>query len=149
MKQSALDLVGSYDLKPDISILATEPVDGAIRRIQAVVHSDFPGLDATVLATDHPAAFDFAAAITRKHGTVVLLGQPQDGITMSYNNIIYRDLRLVGSLVANTPEAQELMELVSDHKIKVHTKEWKIEEAEDMRQEYLSGNSQGKNVIVF
>jgi alcohol dehydrogenase, propanol-preferring len=141
--------VNSYDLKPDVGVLATDSSDSAMKRITDVVKGDYPGLDATVLATDHPPAFEFAANITRKHGTVVLLGQPEKGITISYLNIIYRDLKLVGSLVANTPDAVELVKLVADDNIKVHVKKWKLEEAEKMRQEYLSGKSSGKNVIVF
>jgi alcohol dehydrogenase, propanol-preferring len=143
--------VNSYDLKPDVDVLATDSSDSAMKRITDVVKGDYyPGLDATVLATDHPPAPEFAANITRKHGTVVLLGQPEKGITISYLNIIYRDLRLVGSLVAaNTPDAVELVKLVADHNIKAHVKKWKLEDAEKMRQEYLSGKSSGKNVIVL
>lgn len=149
VKQSSLDLVNSYPLKPDVSILATQSSEQAMKQICERIPGPYPGLDATVLATDHSAAFEFAAAITRKHGTVVLLGQPEKGITMSYQNVIYRDLKLVGSLVANTPDAEELVGLVSEFDIEVMVKRWGIEEAEDMRQEYLAGKSEGKNVVVF
>jgi len=120
-----------------------------MEEIQLAIPSRYPGLDVTVLATDHPAAFEFGAAVTRKHGTVVLLSQPEHGINMSYQNIIFRDLKLVGSLVANTPDAEELVKLVSDHNIRVKITEWKIDEAEQVRQQYLAGKSEGKNVIVF
>ncbi|KAL5358972.1 chaperonin 10-like protein [Aspergillus floccosus] len=149
VKQSSLDLVNSYRLKPDLCLLATQPAEEAMQQVSQAIPGPYPGLDATVLATDHPAAFEFAAAITRKHGTIVLLGQPENGITMSYQNIIYRDLKLVGSLVANTPDAEELVELVADYDIEVKVKRWRIDDAEHMRQEYLAGKSEGKNVIVF
>lgn len=149
MKRSALNLVESYKLKPDVSILATEPIENAVEKITQAVQGNYPGLDATILATDAPPAFDFAAAITRKHGTMVLLGQPEKGITMSYHNIIYRDLKLIGSLVADKDESQELVALVAKHDIKVNIKEWKPEQAEEMRKEYLDGKSEGKNIVVF
>jgi D-arabinose 1-dehydrogenase-like Zn-dependent alcohol dehydrogenase len=149
VKRSALNLVESYKLKPDVSILATEPIENAVEKITQAVQGNYPGLDATILATDAPPAFDFAAAITRKHGTMVLLGQPEKGITMSYHNIIYRDLKLIGSLVADKDESQELVALVAKHDIKVNIKEWKPEQAEEMRKEYLDGKSEGKNIVVF
>ncbi|KAF6831833.1 alcohol dehydrogenase [Colletotrichum musicola] len=149
VKQSALDLVSSYDLKPDLGVLATEPSEMAVQKITEVVRGSYPGVDAAILATDAPPAFDFAAAITRKHGTLVLLGQPEKGITMSYANIIYRDIKLVGSLVADKKETEELVALVAKHDIKVRLKTWRPEQAEEMRKEYLGGKSEGKNVIVF
>ncbi|KAH0423575.1 hypothetical protein CcaCcLH18_12101 [Colletotrichum camelliae] len=149
VKQSALDLSSSYPLKPDLTILATTPAPDAVSQIAQVVGGAYPGLDATVLATDAPAAFKFAAAVTRKHGTLVLLGQPDAGITMSYKDVIFRDLKLVGSLVANREDTEELLGLVAEHGVEVKMKEWKIEQAEEMRQEYLGGKGEGKNVVVF
>ncbi|KAF4988994.1 hypothetical protein FDECE_14848 [Fusarium decemcellulare] len=149
IRQHALDLVASYDLKPDVCILATEPVTDALDKVAETIQGDYPGLDATVIATDAPPAFDLAAELTRKHGTMVLLGQPENGITLSYRHIIFRDLKLVGSLVADRDGAEELVSLVAKHNVQVKIKEWKPEDAEEMRQEYLAGKSNGKNVVVF
>ncbi|KAF4876726.1 alcohol dehydrogenase [Colletotrichum siamense] len=149
VKQSALDLSASYPLNPDLTILATTPAPDVVSQITQVVGGAYPGLDATVLATDAPAAFKFAAAVTRKHGTLVLLGQPDAGITMTYKDVIFRDLKLVGSLVASREDTEELLGLVAEHGVEVKMKEWKIEQAEEMRQEYLGGKGEGKNVVVF
>ncbi|KAE8382583.1 putative zinc binding dehydrogenase [Aspergillus bertholletiae] len=149
VKQSALDAVASYEHRPDALILATDPVEKSLDKINGMISSDYPGLDATVLATDHPAAFELAAALTRKHGTMVLLGQPEKGSTLPYQTVIYKDITLVGSLVADTVQAQELVELFHRNRLHVEITEWKIEDAEQMRQWYLSGTSGGKNVVVM
>ncbi|KAG9495404.1 hypothetical protein J7337_013650 [Fusarium musae] len=149
VKQDALDLVASYHLKPDICILSTDPAETSLEKIANVINGDCPGLDATIDATDAPAAFDLTAKLTRKHGTMVLLGQPEKDITLSYRNVIFRDIKLIGSLIADTNETEELLELVVKHNIQVKIKEWKLEDAEKMRQDYLAGRNSGKNVIVF
>ncbi|CAG9984548.1 unnamed protein product [Clonostachys byssicola] len=149
VKQSSLDLANSYELKPDVNILATQPASEAMETITEAIKGHYPGVDAAILATDAPPAFDFAAAITRKHGTLVLLGQPEKGINMSYTNVIYRDLKLVGSLVADQADTQDLVNLVAKHNIQVEIKTWKPEQAEKMRKTYLEGSASGKNVIVF
>lgn len=141
--------MAAYQHSPDALILATDPVDVSLQKIDQIVSSPYRGLDATVLATDHPSAFKLAAALTRKHGTMVLLGQPEKGITMSYRTVIYKDISLVGSLIADTAQAQELVSLFHQHQLEVEVKEWKMEEAEKMKQEYLSGVGTGKNVIVL
>ncbi|KAF5974825.1 sphingosine n-acyltransferase lag1 [Fusarium coicis] len=143
VKQDALDLVASYDLKPDICILSTDPAETSMEKIANVINGDYPGLNASILATDAPAAFDLAARLTRKHGTMVLLGQPEKGITLSYQNVIFRDIKLIGSLIADTNETEELLDLVVKHNIQVKIKEWKPEDAEKMRQEYLAGGNSG------
>lgn len=148
IKQSALDAVASYRHSPDVLIRASDPIEKSQQALEAI-SGLYPGLDATVLATDHPAAFDLAATLTRKHGTMVLLGQPEAGITMSHLTTIYKDIKLVGSLVADTTQAQEFIKLFDENKLHVQVKEWKLEEAEKMRQEYLAGRSDGKNVIVI
>lgn len=44
---------------------------------------------------------------------------------------------------------EELVKLVHENKVHVDVKEWRMEEAEQMKQEYLAGRSSGKNVIVI
>ncbi|CAG7940427.1 unnamed protein product [Penicillium olsonii] len=149
VKQSALDAVASYTHSPDVLLLATGSVESLLQKTEEIQSGAYPGLDATVLATDHPAAFDLAASLTRKHGTMVLLGQPEKGITMSYQNVIYRDIKLVGSLVADTAQAQEFITMFHENKLHVEVTEWKMEEAEKMKQAYLAGKGNGKNVIVM
>ncbi|EYE97889.1 zinc binding dehydrogenase [Aspergillus ruber CBS 135680] len=150
-KKPALHSVASYTHKPDALILSSDPVEISLSEINKVTTNEYgyPGLDATVLATDHPAAFEMAAALTRKHGTMVLLGQPEKGIAMSYLTTIYKDIKLVGSLVADTKQAEELVKLVHKNGLHVDVKEWKMGEAEEMRQAYLKGTTSGKNVIVI
>ncbi|KAF5630276.1 sphingosine n-acyltransferase lag1 [Fusarium sp. NRRL 52700] len=65
-------------------------------------------------------------------------------ISLTYQNVIFRDIKLIGSLVADTVKTEELLELVVKHNIQVKIKEWRPEDAEKMRQEYLSGKN-GKN----
>lgn len=102
--------MASYTHSPDALILSSDAIEAPLFKINKMNNRNseygYPGLDATILATDHPSAFEAAAALTRKHGTMVLLGQPEKGITMSYSTTIYKDIKLVWSLVADTPQAR-------------------------------------------
>lgn len=150
-KQEALDLANAYKHKPDISMLASDSVPDVLNKL-AEIHPDrygYKGVDAAILATDAPPSFKLAAQLVRKHGKMVLLGQPAGGITMTFQDLIFKDITLIGSLVGDVKQLEELVELVDREDIQVSVKEWKIEQAEEMRQEYLSGKSKGKNAIVF
>lgn len=130
-------------------MLSTDPADESLAKISNAIPSDYPGLDATVLATDQPSAFSLATELTRKHGTMVLLGQPEHGITMPFQAFVFKDITLVGSLIADPAEAEEFIRFFHENKLHVAVKEWKMEQAEEMRQEYLAGKSIGKNVVVI
>lgn len=149
VKQAALEAVASYKQKPDVLINATDPVDVSLQKISDAIPSEYTGLDATVVATDHPSSFTLASALTRKHGTMVILGQPEQGITLPYQTFIFKDIKVIGSLIADTPLVQEFVDLFHENDLHVAVKTWKMEQAEDMRQEYLAGKSIGKNVIVL
>lgn len=101
------------------------------------------------MATDHPSSFALAAALTRKHGTMVLLGQPEKGITLPYQVFIFNDITLIGSLIADIPQVQSFLKMFQENDLHVAVKEWKLDQAEQMRQEYLAGKSVGKNVIIL
>lgn len=58
-------------------------------------------------------------------------------------------IKLVGSLVADTAEVQELVSIFHNNKLHVDVEEWKLEEVEKMKQEYLSGAGSKKNVVVL
>ncbi len=68
---------------------------------------------------------------------------------MSFHSVIFRDIHLVGSLLGTVAQADDMMKLMAKGEVTVKIKKWKLEEAEDMRQEYMKGNGTGKNVIVF
>ncbi|OJJ48006.1 hypothetical protein ASPZODRAFT_95133 [Penicilliopsis zonata CBS 506.65] len=149
VKQSALDTVNAYEYRPDVCLLATDPVEKSLEQIATTIGGEYPGLDATILATDHPAALKLSIDLTRKHGTLVLLGQPEAGFQIPFHTFVFKDLTLIGSLIADIDQAKELLDMFTKYKLQVAVKEWKLEEAEQLRQEYLAGGSIGKNVIVF
>lgn len=151
-KKSALDLAMSFKNKPDICMNPKDDSIESINKKLAEICPDphgYPGVDAAILATDAIPSFRTGTDLTKKHGKVVLVGQPADGINFSFNDLIFRDIHVVGSLLASPQQGKDFMELVQKHDIRVEVKKWKLEQAEEMRQEYLEGNGKGKNVIVL
>lgn len=150
-KQEALDLSNKYKHKPDILFNPEkQKLEDVIEKLHELNpdKNGFRGVDCSIISTDSPPSFKTAVDLTKKHGKLVLVGQPADGITLGYLDIIFKDLRLVGSLLADPEQGQELMDLVGKENIEVEVKKWKMEQAEEMRQEYLSGKQKGKNVIM-
>ncbi|ATY62556.1 Alcohol dehydrogenase zinc-type [Cordyceps militaris] len=123
IKQSSIDLASSYRWKPDVSVLATDPAENAVRRISEVVPGRYPGVDAAILATDGPR---------------LILPPPARKSTASWSSSASRT-RASRCRISSSATCMQLVgSLIADKK-----------QAEDMRKVYLDGKSDGKNVIVF
>ncbi|KAF5229569.1 hypothetical protein FANTH_14139 [Fusarium anthophilum] len=81
-----------------------------------------------------PDSLDFPTAACMMCAGITMYG----GIKRA-QNAIFRDIKRIGSLVADKDATEELLELVVKHNIQVKIGEWKPDDAEKIRQEYLSG----------
>ena len=56
-----------------------------------------------------------------RHGLLVLVSQPQTGIKLDFHDLVFRDIRLVGSLLGSPEDLQATVDLCSKHGIKVRS----------------------------
>ncbi|KAF7919449.1 uncharacterized protein EAE98_009289 [Botrytis deweyae] len=106
------------------------------------------GADSTLNVSDHESAAATAVAVTKRHGTMIQIAQPEK-ISVPFEDVIFRDIRIHGSLVGSQGEAQKMLELVSKHNIKIQTNPFKglgeIPKAVELAH---SGRMKGKPVIL-
>ncbi|KAI1354240.1 GroES-like protein [Xylaria sp. FL0043] len=134
----------SRDYGADVVLDGRREKADVVKEVQAV--TDGKGVDSAIVLAEH--AEGLAAAVTRMHGTVVQVAQP-DNISVPFEEIIFRDIRFKGTLVASSVESEGMMRCVAEHGVKVRTNPFqglgKIEELLGM---VKSGKLQGKAVIV-
>lgn len=89
-----------------------------------------------------------ACAITKMHGTVIQIAQP-DNVTIPFRELIFRDIRVRGSLIASPNEAQDMLQIVAEHNISVETNAFRgLGELEKLVHLAHSGKMKGKGIIV-
>lgn len=105
----------------DYLVLQTStPQAEALEKIKAMdPEKDWVGLDAVVVATDAQDSFSYATSLLRSHGTFVLVGQPEKGVTFQYHDLIFKDITIIGSLLGSGADLQACIELCTEHGIKV------------------------------
>jgi len=54
------------------------------------------GADAVLILPESQRAFDYAAPLARKSGTVCIVSFPVDGFKISSNEVVFRDVRIRG-----------------------------------------------------
>ncbi|KAI1296340.1 GroES-like protein [Xylaria venustula] len=137
-------LVLSREHGSDAVLDARREKADVVREVQAL--TDGKGVDSAIVLADHAEAL--AAAVTRMHGTVVQVAQP-DQISVPFVELIFRDIRFKGTLVASPRESEDMMRCIAEHGVKVRTNPFHgLESIEDLLGTVKSGKLQGKAVLV-
>jgi propanol-preferring alcohol dehydrogenase len=97
--------------------------------------------------SDNVEAAVLACAVTKMHGTMVQIAQP-DLVSLPYPELIFRDVRVKGSLISSRSEAQRMLDLVAEHNITVKTNPFfGLKEIPRLVELAHSGKMAGKGVV--
>jgi len=137
------------------SVLSTQVValdarDGkeqVVKQVQAVTGGR--GADATLVLSDSSDAAALSAAMTKMHGTMVQIAQPET-VCVPFEELVFRDIRIRGSLLCSAEESREMLDFIAEHGLDVRTNlfEGGLEEHDKVMELVKGGKIQGKAVIV-
>ncbi|KZP19195.1 GroES-like protein [Athelia psychrophila] len=121
--------------------------ESVVAQVQALTGG--AGVDATVNVSDANSAAGLSAAVTKMHGRMVQIAQPPE-VSIPFAELVFRDVRVVGSLTSSRGEAQKMLQLVAKHNIKVHTVPFDgLAEIQKCVELAHSGKLVGKGVILI
>ncbi|KAI0535882.1 GroES-like protein [Xylaria digitata] len=135
----------SRDYGADVIVDGRREKADVVKKVQSVTGGK--GADSTIVLAEHTEAL--AAAITKMHGTVVQVAQPGN-ISVPFHEIIFRDIRFKGTLVASPEESESMMKCIAQHGIKVSTNPFHgLDKIEDLLSTVKSTKIKGKAVIII
>ena len=106
------------------------------------------GADSSICISDHADAVAISAACTRMHGTVVQIAQPEN-ISLPFAEIIFRDIKIHGSLICSAQESVSMLDCIAKHGITVTTNPFDgLEKIGELTELAHGGKIKGKAVIV-
>lgn len=106
------------------------------------------GVDAAVSLSDHKDASAIACAMTKMHGLMVQIAQP-DIVAIPFREFIFRDVRVIGSCISGAEETKGMLEAIAEHGVTVTTAPFHgLEKIEELTKLVHSGKLSGKAVIV-
>lgn len=130
----------------DIVVDARKGKDDVVKEVQGVTGGK--GVDASLIISDHKDAAGIGCAITRMHGLVIQIAQP-DQVSIPFHELIFRDIRIQGSLLASEMESRQMMRDIVEHKIKVKTNVFHgLDKIKELTELVHGGKIQGKAVII-
>ncbi|ETN36356.1 uncharacterized protein HMPREF1541_08633 [Cyphellophora europaea CBS 101466] len=125
---------------------AREGKDEVVKRAQALTNGQ--GVDCAVNVSEHETSAGLACAITKMHGTMIQVAQPPN-VSVPFHELVFRDIRIRGTLVAGQEISQEMLNEVGRSGIHVETQVFKgLDKVPDMVELAHSGSLKGKAVCV-
>lgn len=91
----------------------------------------------------------YGTDLLARHGTFVLVGQPAEGVHFAFQDLVFKDIRVVGTMIGECEDGQGAIDLVAKHDIKVTTKTYRLEDINQLVEESHSATKKGKSVVVF
>ncbi|KAI4915421.1 uncharacterized protein J4E92_009375 [Alternaria infectoria] len=131
----------------DVTVDARIGTEEVVKAVRACTGNE--GVKATLNVSDAKESAALACAVTKMHGTMIQLAQP-DGVVIPFHELILRDIRVRGSAVANLDEARDMLDLVAEHGITVQTSSFQgLGEIEKLVELADSGKMKGKGVVIM
>jgi D-arabinose 1-dehydrogenase-like Zn-dependent alcohol dehydrogenase len=104
------------------------------------------GLDAIIVLPESQAAFDFGMALLKTHGTCVVVSFPENGLHISARDVVFRDIKIIGSLVGSNRMLREMLEFSAKHNVRAMAKSYPLSKLNELVEEYHKGGG-GKLVV--
>jgi D-arabinose 1-dehydrogenase-like Zn-dependent alcohol dehydrogenase len=104
------------------------------------------GLDAIVILPESQAAFDYGMALLKTHGTCVLVSFPENGFHISAHDVVFRDIKIIGSLVGSNRMLREMLDFSAKHNIRAVARTYALAKLNALVEEYHKGGG-GKLVV--
>lgn len=143
-RDGALELTTKYGA--DVTLDARKGQEEVVKQVHAVTGGE--GVKCTLNVSDNDSAMALSCAITRLHGDVVQIAQPEN-VVIPFRELVFRDIRVRGSLISSTNESRDMLDLVAKHGIEVQTNVFKgLGEIKKVVELAESGEMKGKAVIV-
>ena len=130
----------------DVVVDARKGKDAAVKEVQAITNG--AGADATINLSDADSAAAIACAVTKMHGLMVQIAQP-DNVVIPFPELIFRDIRVRGSLICSAEESKSMLKCIAQHGVTVKTNPFQgLDKIGDLVEMVHGGKIQGKAVIV-
>jgi D-arabinose 1-dehydrogenase-like Zn-dependent alcohol dehydrogenase len=104
------------------------------------------GLDAVIILPESQAAFDYGMILLKSHGTCVVVSFPEKGFHINSRDVVFRDIRIIGSLVGSNKVLREMLDFSAEYGIRALSSSFPLAKLNELVEEYHKARG-GKLVV--
>lgn len=131
-RDAPLDMCKTLPYPPDVVFNSTSVVPSKADSVDGAVEACGGHADAVIVATDAIPAFQFAFALVKKHGLLMVVGQPADPIPVTFTDLIFKNVTVKGSLLGGSAEVKDMVDLVAEKKIECKTRAYQLDQVDKL-----------------
>lgn len=131
----------------DVIVDARQGKEACVKQVQEATPGGL-GADSSICISDAQSAAGLACAVTKMHGIMVQIAQP-DNVEIPFAELIFRDIKIHGSLISSPEESKAMLECIAKHGVTVKTNAFHgLDKIEKLVEMVHGGKIQGKAVII-
>jgi len=131
----------------DLVVDAREDQEKLVKQVMDFT-GESEGCDATVNFSDAGSAAATACAITKMHARMIQVAQPEN-VSVPFAELIFRDIRIEGSLLCPAGQSQEMLNDVAKHGISVATNpSHGLDNVKEAADRAHGGKMSGKAIVI-
>lgn len=104
------------------------------------------GVEAVIILPEAQSALDYGLNLLKNHGTAVVVSFPDGGFTVSAKDLVFRDIRVVGSLVGRNRQLKEMLDFAAKHGIRAKARTFPLQHLNKLVEKYHEGGV-GKLIV--
>jgi D-arabinose 1-dehydrogenase-like Zn-dependent alcohol dehydrogenase len=97
------------------------------------------GCDAAIILPESQAAFDYGIRLLKDRGKCVVVSFPKNGFTFSTQDVVFRNVSIIGSLVGSNRLLREMLTFTAMHGIKSISKSFALSQLNELVEQHHSG----------
>jgi alcohol dehydrogenase, propanol-preferring len=115
--------------------------------VAAVTEATAGGAHGVLVTAVSPRAFSQAIALTRRHGTVALVGLPPGDFPTPIFDVVLKGITIRGSIVGTRKDLGEALAFAAEGKVKAHIHEAKLDDINKIFADMKAGKVDGRMVV--
>ncbi|KNG51654.1 alcohol dehydrogenase [Stemphylium lycopersici] len=145
----ARDIAGKLDPGPYIVDARTEKANDLVKQLGSQDGKKTVGemgLDAVIILPESQAAFDYGMTLLKSHGTCVVVSFPEKGFHIDSRDVVFRDIKIIGSLVGSNKVLREMLEFSAQYGVRAVLSSFPLARLNELVEEYH--RSKGGKLVV-
>ncbi|RAH67551.1 alcohol dehydrogenase GroES-like domain-containing protein [Aspergillus aculeatinus CBS 121060] len=144
-RQEGLDLATEPSQKADLVVDSRSDT-----AVDEIVHwAGHGGLAAVIVCTDNVSVNGWSLKLLAAHGKCIVLGLPVDPLQFNAFDLVFKEIAIIGSLVATIEQARDMMVVVDRFHIRSHVRTLRLEDAPNLPSLYMDPHLKGRLVVKF
>jgi propanol-preferring alcohol dehydrogenase len=136
----------SKDCGAEFIVDARNPKDEVVKQVMEYTGE---GCDAVVNVSDADEAAALACAVTRIHGRMIQIAQP-DRVSIPFMEFVFRNIKVEGSLISSAKQGDEMLQAVAKHGVTVKTNAFHgLDQVNKVVELSRSGRMKGKGIVII